>query len=181
MISWGVITSLTEIELKPSLESNLEWAFTNSPNIFTPMSRGRRDSNPQVDFPHSHSDGSLVACLPLHATAPLIIYRRLCHNMTKVQTKTSEELFRKVIRSVRAKSLQKVALIWFNLFWLRSEIYWKARKRCESRGLAPEPANIIDVLADEDIMKILNCSKRTAREYRDLLRFLVIKVEEPED
>jgi hypothetical protein len=78
-------------------------------------------------------------------------------------------------RSVRSKVLQKLILLWFNL-WIdqESELHQLVKKRILGRGLPLVRGNFIYEVKPEEAMEILGCSKRTAIEYLNTLRILFL-------
>lgn len=92
----------------------------------------------------------------------------------KLGDETAESVIHKtVFHSIRNKVLQKLVLIWFNAFYSREmELNKRLSKRLAEQGLPHSKENLAFALTPEDIMEIIHCSKRTAIEYRDALRWL---------
>ena len=78
-------------------------------------------------------------------------------------------------KSVRSNVLKKLLFIYFYYFWdPYSEQTDELFRRPENRHVYRDKCNIAYALSEEDIMKRLGCSKRTAREYLDTLRILFL-------
>jgi len=79
-----------------------------------------------------------------------------------------------VFRSVRSHTLQKLMLLWFNAYFSRElPLYKKLEERLRNKGLPLDRRNIVEALTLEDIMSVLSCSRRTAFDYKQTLRFLM--------
>jgi len=96
---------------------------------------------------------------------------------------TNNERFNKyVLRSVRSKVLQKLLIVcWYFLRDWRTnpnaEKLWE-RGRSKNPNLRFIPSNIIAQLKPEDIMDLIQVSKRTAIEYIQALRTIVLLAEQ---
>ena len=86
------------------------------------------------------------------------------------------EWFGTKTKSVRSNVLRKLLFVYFYYFWNPySEQTNELFRRPENRHMRPrDKCNIAYALSEEDIMKLLGCSKRTAREYLDTLRNLFL-------
>jgi len=79
-----------------------------------------------------------------------------------------------IFRSVRSHTLQKLMLLWFNVWFSRKmPLYKKLEERLRNEGLPFNRINVVEALTLEDIMSVLNCSQRTAFDYKQTLRFLM--------
>lgn len=79
-----------------------------------------------------------------------------------------------IFRSVRSHTLQKLMLLWFNIWFSRKmPLCKKIEERLQNEGLPLNRRNIVEALTLKDIMDILNCSERTAFDYKQALRFLM--------
>lgn len=94
----------------------------------------------------------------------------------KLKDKKVEELFHKqYVGSCRNQSLQNLLLIWFN--FVECEAF---EQKLRNRRPPSEFPNIdgeykwhpLYYIKAEDIMQILQCSKRTAEDYRAVIREL---------
>jgi len=98
----------------------------------------------------------------------------LAKHKIKLEAEADVEKFihKHVFRSVRNKVLQKLLLLAFQLKWSETELYKKAAKRLAEKKLLLNLSNVTYELEPEDVMGIIGCSKRTAIEYIDALRYL---------
>ena len=95
--------------------------------------------------------------------------------------KQMEDYFHKrVFKSIRCKTFQKLLLIWFLLLDPKEMGYGTLCDRLRRRAKENNPKTIftrsLDLayhLQPEDIMEILNCSKRTAIDYIQTVQYLV--------
>ena len=90
----------------------------------------------------------------------------------KAEADIEKFIHKHVFRSVRNKVLQKLLLLAFQLKWSKTGLYKTAAKRLVSKKLPLNLSNIAYELEPEDVMGIIGCSKRTAIEYVDALRYL---------
>ena len=85
-------------------------------------------------------------------------------NMSQVNVK-------KLLGSVRVKSFQKLILLhWFTTNEKDHFLYRNAKKRLKKMG-AYNNSNVWG-LTEEDIMKFLSCSRRTAKDYKKTIQTL---------
>lgn len=95
--------------------------------------------------------------------------------------KQMEEYFHKsVFKSIRCKTFQKLLLIWFLLLDPKEMGYGTLCDRLRMRAKEDNPKTILTRslelafhLKPEDIMEVLNCSKRTAIDYIQTVQYLV--------
>lgn len=90
----------------------------------------------------------------------------------KAEADVEKFIHKHVFRSVRNKVLQKLLLLAFQLKWSKTELYKRAAKRLVKEKSLLNLSNIAYELKPEDVMGIIGCSKRTAIEYIDALRYL---------
>jgi hypothetical protein len=86
-----------------------------------------------------------------------------------------EDFNREVIGCIRSKVLQRLLIIYWNVFYNMSESEIAKRaferlKRKEKHPLLFCPVNVAYALRPEDIMSFLHVSKRTAWEYIKFFR-----------
>ena len=97
------------------------------------------------------------------------------HKIRLMVSPEVEEIWHKTFtKSIRNRVLQKLVLLWYNL-WLYqdSELRQTIERRLMEKGLNPRlKANYVYEVKPEEVMKILNCSKRTAVEYIDALKII---------
>lgn len=94
------------------------------------------------------------------------------HIKIKCDEATKRLLISKLFLSVRSQVLQKLLLLWFNVYF--RELQGKLVERLVSQGVVVNRANLVRVLTSSDVMPMLHCSKRTAIEYIDALKVLMI-------
>lgn len=91
---------------------------------------------------------------------------------------TDDETFNRLIGSVRCRSLQKLLLVWYNIFYdMENSPIAKAvyeRIRAENPKAAFTLENILMNLRAGDIVGFLNTSERTAKEYIYALRAILL-------
>lgn len=85
---------------------------------------------------------------------------------------TKRLLISKLFLSVRSQVLQKLLLLWFNVYF--RDLQGKLMERLVSQGVVVNRANLVRVLTSSDVMPMLHCSKRTAIEYIDALKVLMV-------
>ena len=88
--------------------------------------------------------------------------------------KVAEFFNKHALHSIRNKVLQRLVLVWMNAWTMSSgsSLYQALDQRLKARHLIFDKCNFAYLLSPEDVMSLLHCSKRTAREYIDALRFL---------
>jgi hypothetical protein len=91
-----------------------------------------------------------------------------------------EYIHKHVFKSIRSKSLQKLLLVWFLLLDPKDmghgDLCDLLRKRAKGDDHKPFLRRSLDLasyLKSEDVMIILNCSKRTAIDYIQTIQYLV--------
>ena len=94
------------------------------------------------------------------------------HINIKYDEATERFLLSKLFLSVRSKVLQKLLLLWFNVY-SKNVLRRKLVERLVSQGIAVNRVNLVRVLTPSDVMPMLHCSKRTAIEYIDALKVLM--------
>jgi len=89
----------------------------------------------------------------------------------------AERLWHKTFtKSIRSKVLQKLVLLWYNL-WIdgSSELHQAVKQRLIKNNLNPKfKVNYAYEVKPKEVMKLLNCSRRTAIEYIEALRIILI-------
>jgi hypothetical protein len=94
------------------------------------------------------------------------------HKLRVSGDEKTNEFFNKLSRSIRNKVLQKLVLIYWNLWWReKNELHQTVEKRLN--GLPHDGVNFAYCLKPEDVMPIIGCSRRTAIEYIDALKILM--------
>lgn len=88
---------------------------------------------------------------------------------------TKRLLLSKLFLSIRSKVLQKLLLLWYNAY-SKSSLRKKLMERLVSQGIAVNRANLVRVLTPSDVIPIIHCSKRTAIEYIDALKVLMVNI-----
>lgn len=103
----------------------------------------------------------------------LAIGETLSKHRIPLNCEDGEEAFldRFVFKSVRSKVLQKLLLIWYNLFYSeRNQMQERIYKRLKEQKLPRDRVNIVWELKPKDVMDVIGCSSRTAKEYIDAMR-----------
>jgi hypothetical protein len=72
--------------------------------------------------------------------------------------------------SIRSKVLQKLVLLWRNFFWSYPD---EIKKRLAEKHLRIDRGNVAYALEPKDIIEVIGCSERTAKEYIQALRILM--------
>lgn len=89
----------------------------------------------------------------------------------------AERLWHKTFtKSVRSKVLQKLILLWYNLWIDQSLGLHKAvKKRLIEQNLNPRiKTNYAYEVKVEEVMELLHCSRQTAKEYIEALKVLLM-------
>ena len=104
----------------------------------------------------------------------------MSYKLSLTDRQVEEHIHKRVFKSIRSKSLQKLLLVWFLLLDPKDmghgDLCDLLRKRAKEDGHKPFLRRSLDLasyLKPEDIMIILNCSKRTAIDYIQTIQFLV--------
>ena len=91
-----------------------------------------------------------------------------------------EYIHKRIFKSIRSKSLQKLLLVWFLLLDPKHrghgdlcEMLRKRAKEDDHKPFLRRSLDLASYLKPEDVMIILNCSKRTAIDYIQTIQYLV--------
>lgn len=87
----------------------------------------------------------------------------------KTDWKTKRYLDKFFFRSIRSKVLQKMVLLYYNFFYQKDK---EVAKRLSEVGLPWNKENVAWELKTDDIIRIIGCSERTAKEYIDAFKTL---------
>jgi hypothetical protein len=86
-------------------------------------------------------------------------------------TPRAEFIHKIFFHSIRNKVLQKSVLVYYNFFYeTEGENGKRLKERLSQRRLPWNKGNVAYSLLPEDIMQVLSCSERTAKEYIDFFR-----------
>jgi hypothetical protein len=90
------------------------------------------------------------------------------------------EFNKAILRSVRSKVLQKLLIVWWNIFYdlNNSTVALNAFKRAKEKNpnLIFDMGNVAYSLRPEDIMDMIHVSRRTAVEYIQVFRQIYCQV-----
>jgi len=87
--------------------------------------------------------------------------------------KVEEYIHKHVFHSVRNRVLQKLLLLYFNLWGFETELHEKVEKRLADKKLVHDKASFAYEITPEEVSEVIGCSRRTAIEYVDALKTLM--------
>jgi len=104
----------------------------------------------------------------------------MSYKLSLTDKQAEEHIHKRVFKSIRSKSLQKLLLVWFLLLDPQHmghgdlcDLLRERAKKDDHKPFLQRSLDLASYLQPEDVMIILNCSKRTAIDYLQTIQYLV--------
>ena len=104
----------------------------------------------------------------------------MSYKLSLTDKQVEEYIHKRVFKSIRSKSLQKLLLVWFLLLDPKHmghgdlcDLLGKRAEEDDHKPFLRRSLDLASYLRSEDVMMILNCSKRTAIDYIQTIQYLI--------